>query len=230
MQTINQLIDSSLPLRIERKYWFALENESKFLAKLSASPFFQPYPKRQVNSLYLDNSTLDSYHQSVNGIYNRHKIRLRWYGKLFQNKTTAQLELKYKQGQLGGKEIFPLEKISFEKNTSKKSVKKQMIKQLPENIKKLTELLQPTITTAYQRQYWQHRFYPIRLTIDTQLETANHLGKLTLDKPLPPQHQLQIIELKYLPEDNLEKIATQIGQFLPLQLNQFSKYSWGIEQ
>lgn len=230
MSKINQFIDPSEPLRLERKYWFEIDDRSSFLTKLSASSFFQPYPSRQVNSIYFDTPSLENYQQSLNGSYNRHKVRVRWYGELFQKEIPAHLEIKYKQGYVGGKKIVPIKKFSFGNKSSKTTIKNQIFPQLDTSIYNFIESLLPTVTTVYQRQYWRHYFYPLRLTIDTQLKTANHLGSPQFSRPTAPQRPVQIIELKYLPKENIEKIASQVGQFLPLQLNQFSKYSWSIEQ
>ena len=51
--------------------------------------------------------TLDNYRDNLNGVQNRIKHRIRWYGEVIKVEEPI-LEYKIKQGELGYKESYPL--------------------------------------------------------------------------------------------------------------------------
>ena len=82
--------------------------EIEALVNLHPAIFSQIYHPRFVNNLYLDSLSLNSYFCHVNGLKDRVKVRIRWYGDLFGPVDEPVLELKIKRGSLGRKESFPL--------------------------------------------------------------------------------------------------------------------------
>ena len=70
------------------------------LAEIRQHPalFREVYPDRTVNSLYLDSPARRDYFQHVNGVANRVKTRLRWYGPLTGPVERPTLERKFKRG------------------------------------------------------------------------------------------------------------------------------------
>ena len=216
--------------RHERKYWFELGVADVFIDKLNSLPFHQTYPPRKVHSIYLDTPDFNCYYQSINGAYQRYKLRLRWYG--VNDKASAQLEVKRKKGELGAKQVYLLGKIDFSKITSVKKLHQQIVKtalakKLSFAVIKLLQHHSPVLKTTYTRKYWQHDLLPVRLTIDTDFSTSNIYFSDNM-KVKPVDHQLEIVELKYAPGLENDHLASQVGQLFPLQLNQFSKYSRGF--
>ena len=86
--------------RYERKFLVDQLDVHQVLAlvKLHPAMFYQPYPPRYVNNLYLDTEGLDNYQDNVSGVGDRRKVRLRWYGDLFGDVDRPVLEFKIKRG------------------------------------------------------------------------------------------------------------------------------------
>ena len=83
--------------------------------------FKKQYEDRNINSIYFDDFYLNSINENLDGISQRKKYRLRWYG----NKNIidkANLEIKHKKNFLNYKDIIPLKSIKIlkinEKNIS----------------------------------------------------------------------------------------------------------------
>ena len=66
--------------------------------------FTKQFPDRKVNSIYLDTIDFNALQMNVKGISNREKWRLRWYGNI-SGPVPMTLERKWKQNQLGGKDL-----------------------------------------------------------------------------------------------------------------------------
>jgi SPX domain protein involved in polyphosphate accumulation len=195
----NKLAD----LRYERKYSFSLPDEFLLMPQIDLLGFKKSYPERQVNSLYFDTSEYDFYRQSIDGVFDRKKVRIRWYGELVQKKYQAQLEVKYKQGELGGKKIEILDDFVLKEN-------------LERNLCKRFLNLEPTLITVYQRYYFEHFLKPVRLTVDIGLKTNG------------TEHDFGVLEIKYSEDFKDTKFIAEVANTLPLQLSQFSKYTLGV--
>lgn len=69
--------------RFERK-WIYKANEHLTLvnALIKSNLFFyKQYPDRKVNSIYFDDINYSSIIENLDGVYQKKKIRVRWYGK-----------------------------------------------------------------------------------------------------------------------------------------------------
>ena len=68
--------------RYERKWIFKNNNSLALINSLiRSSLFFRfQYPSRKVNSIYFDTSDYISIRQNLDGVSNKKKIRIRWYG------------------------------------------------------------------------------------------------------------------------------------------------------
>ena len=69
--------------------------------------FTKQFPDRKVNSIYLDTIDFNALQMNMKGISNREKWRLRWYGDV-SDQVPMTLERKWKQNQLGGKDLHIL--------------------------------------------------------------------------------------------------------------------------
>ena len=69
--------------RIERKWVFKNVDYLLVLNSLLRSQFFfkNHHPPRTVNSIYYDDINLSNVTQNLDGVSNRVKYRVRWYGK-----------------------------------------------------------------------------------------------------------------------------------------------------
>ena len=84
--------------RIERKWVFNKADHILVLNLLLRSNFFfkNQYPPRKINSIYFDNNNLSNITQNLDGISNRVKYRVRWYGKV-DNLIKPNFEIKKKR-------------------------------------------------------------------------------------------------------------------------------------
>jgi hypothetical protein len=90
-------------------------HQVRALVKLHPAMFYEPYPPRYVNNLYLDTEELDNYQENVSGTGERRKVRIRWYGDLFGLIEKPVLEFKIKSGLVGTKVTYPFAPFTFDK-------------------------------------------------------------------------------------------------------------------
>lgn len=228
-------------IRIERKYTEeTLGLAMDLVTWLGQYNLLEHYPQRQVNSLYFDTPDLKFYHQTVNGDYERIKPRIRWYGDLEGKELTAQLELKKKWGEVGSKEVLGLQRFSYIEGGKKKSLEKfvgakgkKNKDEKIESLGRVTSLigldlvsnLIPIVTTVYKRSYFISFDHTVRLTIDSNLETYNHIDQISFSAQVS-RYPFTIIELKYHPDE--EDKARELANRLPMNLSRFSKYEIGV--
>ena len=82
--------------RIEYKTDIHNSKKINFLNFLNKKKFKVLFKDRIVNSIYFDNENLEMYHDSIEGLCPRKKIRLRYYGdKKIIKKSEVFLEKKY---------------------------------------------------------------------------------------------------------------------------------------
>lgn len=167
------------------------------------------HPERIINSIYFDNTNLHMYHQSVEGVLPRKKIRLRIYElekSLIKIKKKGSLE--YKISSIEGR--FKITKKNFTLRD------KRFI-----FLDKDYGLCEPKLNVIYKRSYF--KVNNIRLTIDREICYKNIRNNKIL--PFTINDNLNVVELKY---KSLE-LDKEVLDFFPFQFNRFSKYCRGIE-
>ncbi len=173
------------------------------------------HPDRQVNNIYLDSPDLDCFNDNVSGVSRRKKYRIRWYGDDFDSIHKPQLELKWKENQLGGKVTSRMSNFSM---MDQRQVVQSMAKQglIPPHYGAVS-------TNSYTRSYFQSMDGCFRVTIDHNLVFGNFFSG-----PGSPSTRCDriIVELKY--DQGLDDEAERIRQFLPFQRTRFSKYVHGL--
>ena len=90
----------------------------EYIIKTHPAIFNEIYYKRYVNNIYFDNLDLTSFKDNIEGVNERKKVRIRWYGDLFGLCKNPVLEIKYKKGFLGWKEKHLLPDFSLNLNKS----------------------------------------------------------------------------------------------------------------
>jgi len=202
-------------LRYERKWVFKNSNYNDILNKALQSKFLfnLQHPKRYVNSIYFDDNNYTSIRENLDGISNREKIRLRWYGKNNFILHNPKLEIKIKKNFLNYKEIFLLKKL--DKLNLKKTNHVKLINYEINNIIK-KKLLFANITTHYERLYLISSNKKIRATIDYNLKGANF--NCFFQNPIFKTSEDVVLELKYKQEydnhvrSNLQKISSRFSK------------------
>ena len=71
-------------LRYEKKYICSdlLTSQARLVIKSLPSQFIQSFSPRIVNNIYFDSLDKDNYKNNIEGIGDRHKVRIRWYNNL----------------------------------------------------------------------------------------------------------------------------------------------------
>ena len=206
--------------RFERKWIFKSNNYLVLINSLIRSNLFfkKHYPKRRVNSIYFDTSNYASIRENLDGVSNKKKIRLRWYGKS-DRITNPILEIKSKKGFETKKENI---KISELDNLIFRSLKNLEIIQnkINETIK-TKKTIYPILTTNYDREYYISYNDKIRATVDYNLKSRflKNLTQMDITKNFT---KVCILELKY-PIKSDQYVRSNLKQ-ITLRLSKNSKF------
>lgn len=203
-------------------------SEIEYAIRFHPSLFREEYPKRVVNSLYLDSPNLKDYHDHLNGVAERSKTRIRWYGESPSVASVPKLERKMKRGLVGEKRVHSLGTLTIGRGDADGWRETLAGTALPEPFCWAVLLRTPTVYNRYLRRYFVSADRKYRLTIDTDLEVcgaAEGFGKARWRKVELPG---AIIELKYgLGE------ADEVGRVtacFPFPLTRYSKYLVAVER
>ena len=204
--------------------------------RLHPEGFRVAYPPRTVNNLYLDTPNLNSFNANLEGVADREKVRLRWYGTQEATSSTSHLqpltsnptlELKYKRNLLGGKKQQVLAcELDWQRPYAHILATIQQTAD-PEWQQWLTAASQPTLINYYRREYYVTVDGAIRATLDYQqvVYDQRHVLRPNLHHPsrIP---DLLVIELKTTPA-HIERLQWAIGRF-PIPRSRNSKYVNGV--
>lgn len=207
--------------RFERKYIIQAEFLDAFLFELLSHGYSEIFELRQINNIYLDDYDYTNVWDNVEGISNRTKCRIRWYGEQFaESKKT--IEFKIKSNDVNRKEAIRLSKSqlnSFEAiDTYWDDVQSEMMKSRePQFYSNQLFALRPTLLNSYSRRYFINTDESVRITVDRDLF---YYSPLTYTEA---KDNSIIIEIKY----DSDQILTN-NLFGKLALIKHSKYIKGI--
>jgi len=206
--------------RFERKWIYKSGNYLTLINSLIRSNFFFciQYPKRRVNSIYFDSSNYSSIRQNLDGVSNKKKIRVRWYGE--ENKLIKPLlEIKSKKGSETKKENYNINELNDLKFPNFKNL--EIIKSAINNKIKTKKIIYPVLTTHYDRQYFISSNGKIRATVDYNLKSIflKNQSQLDIKKNFP---FVSILEFKYATK--LDKYVRQNLKEITLRLSKNSKF------
>lgn len=217
--------------RFERKFYISALNryEIETLIKLHPSMFREIYYQRYVNNLYFDSLDMTNYYANVDGVTDRSKVRIRWYGELFGDIARPTLEIKIRKGLIGTKESFPLPRFSMNDGFSGDLIHEVIgSSAIPKLLKMKLSTLRYTLLNRYNRRYYESADKHYRLTIDTEMEfyKLNFQNNSFLNRSVDSANT--ILELKY--NYNKDKDADRITNYFPFRMTKSSKYVSGLEQ
>jgi hypothetical protein len=199
------------------------------MVKLHPAMFLEAYPRRFVNNLYLDSQAATNYFATINGLSERAKIRIRWYGELFGPVEKPVLELKVKSGSVGHKTCYPLQPFTVDETFLPANLANVFLtSNLPDTLKESLISLDVWLLNRYQRQYFQTVDRRYRLTIDWGMECyrAQKIAKGFHYKSVDTAYT--IVELKYRCTD--QEGADAISSHFPFRLTKNSKYVNGLDR
>ena len=161
--------------RYERKFIIKNKNCLEILNLLYKSNFFfkSHFPNRNVNSIYFDTKYLKCIKENLDGISNRKKFRIRWYGD-YNNIINPNFEIKIKSNFETTKKTFEMKKFEKTKLNSDEN-----LKNLSNYINKrffFNNYLNPTTLISYERIYLISADNLIRATIDFNIKSMKLLN------------------------------------------------------
>ena len=206
--------------RFERKWIFKSENHLALINTLLRSEFFftNQYPQRKVNSIYFDDDNFSSIKENLNGVSNKRKIRIRWYG-VEKKLIKPQLEIKGKKGSETRKRNYSINELSNLKFSDLKNIEK--IKNLV-NVKiQLKKIIYPVLSTHYDRQYFISNNNKIRATVDYNIQSV-YLKNISQMNIVKNFSKVCILELKY--PTKLDRYVREKLKNITLRLSKNSKF------
>ena len=216
--------------RYERKFLLTRMDAAQVHLILRRHPkmFYQPYPPRYVNNMYLDTVEFDNYGDNLAGATERKKVRIRWYHNLFRWVDDPVLEFKIKSGLVGWKETYSFPPFQFDPGFSLKTYRKLIrAPDLPPTVKIKLADHRPSIVNRYLRHYYATRDGQFRATIDTELSyykinrLVNRFNVRQID------HRSVVVEIKY--DQSQEGEVERVASSFPFRLTRSSKYVQGVE-
>lgn len=187
--------------------------------RCSSFGFREVYAERQVNNIYYDTPLFRFFNENVQGVADRKKIRLRWYGTASLPET-FRFEIKRKAGLVGTKSVQVL-KIGARAKQHIDDLEKLDI---PEEFRWELVGTRPTLFNCYKRRYFLSANGKFRATMDYHL-TYSHPSVLNLNTHGSRDSEA-VLELKYNHEFDPE--AGAVADELPFRFTKKSKYVSGI--
>ncbi len=206
--------------RFERKWIFRSNNYLALINCLIRSNLFfkTHYPKRRVNSIYFDTSNYVSIRQNLDGVSNKKKIRIRWYG--IQKKLIKPvLEIKSKKGSETKKESFKINELNDLKFLNLKNL--EIIKNIVNLKINSKKIIHPILTTNYDREYFISDNGKVRATVDYNLKSV-YLKNLSQIDIVKNFSSACILEFKY--PTKLDKYVRKNLKNISLRLSKNSKF------
>lgn len=216
--------------RYERKFFLEGIEPAAARSAILHHPgmFYEPYPPRWINNIYLDTPWMDHYQDNLSGSAARAKVRLRWYHELVGEVTKPVLEFKLKRGWVGWKESYPFPPFRFDEALTRQHLGALIAGSgLPPHVIERLHGYQIALVNRYYRHYFSTRDERYRVTLDGDL-TYYRVGRLS--NPLLARmvdHGALVVELKY--EAEHEPGADRIASRFPFRLTRSSKYVRGVD-
>ena len=217
--------------RYERKFLVDQLDAAQVRAMVKRHPymFYEPYPPRYVNNLYLDTVDMGNYYDNVSGVGERRKVRIRWYQKLFGDVQEPVLEFKIKHGLVGTKRSFPFAPFTLDDRFSARQYHASLRQaDLPDNIRQYVQQLHVVLCNRYYRWYYATRDQRFRVTVDAEMTFYRMKKANNRFVHRYADHRNIVVELKYLKP--LDVQAEKVSGFFPFSVTKNSKYVTGIEQ
>ena len=216
--------------RFEKKFIIPerLTHSIEEVVKSNSALMRNIFPPRFINNIYFDNSRFKSFFENIDGVSERMKMRIRWYGNLEGKIKKPVLEFKQKHGLTGSKTSIALPSFDL-KDIYRSGFLSSLFQKSNLDMRKkdLMLSLKPSVINRYQRKYFLSFDQKFRVTLDNHLKyypvsSPEQLSSCGLKDSLS-----MIMELKYSPIYQLE--SNNITQEFPFRVIKNSKYVRGIQ-
>lgn len=203
-------------MRHEKKFRItdATELEVKQILLTHPTSFKTAFPDRYINSMYFDSEDLTSFQQNQDGLSERVKYRVRWYGENLLKAGNPQLEIKIRNNEFGKKEFialpdFELHNVSVIEEIAKKHIPLELM---------------PKVITRYKRYYYISQNQILRATVDSKVQYFGFDGYQY--KSTPSLDPAIILEMKCKKEE--VSFLSEACQHIPFRVRKNSKYVNGV--
>jgi len=214
MKKIIETID-----RYERKWVFEKLDFNQICIFLYNSKFFfgPQYSNRRVNSIYFDDTNYSSINQNLDGVSDKKKYRLRWYGD-YKTIINPVFEVKSKSGFDVKKQNYKLNELNNLELINSININK--IENFINDNFNFKNRLFPIITTHYKRSYFISSNKLIRSTVDTDIKSL-HLEP-SKDINIMREYKQIILEMKY--DLDLDAFVRDNVKNIPVRFSKNSKF------
>ena len=192
-----------MSFRTEEKLYIRQENLidfKKFIFNRSGKKIHKP---RKIKSLYFDNSNLNMYNDSVEGIVPRKKIRIRNYPNSEDKKNYLEIKYSSVEGRFKTRKIIDNKTVDFYKRAGCFDNK--------------YGVCMPNFYVTYDREYMI--IDDVRISIDKNIKYENFKTNYY------QKEKNCIIELK----TSADKDSDELVNLFPFQRIRFSKYCFAVE-
>ena len=187
------MISKSDNYRFERKWVFNNNFLDVYNNLLKSKFLFRTnFPDRTVNSIYFDDFNNSCVSENLEGVNEKTKFRLRWYGKNNHILKNPKLEFKVKKNFMNYKIINDLKIL--DNLDLRKTQNVNFITKTVNSIYKIKTLI-PVSTTHYDRSYFLSSNNLVRSTLDKQLKVSKFNNDFFI--PIFKKFNKIILELKY---------------------------------
>lgn len=218
--------------RLELKYPVNGNRRSELLTalRLHGDAFYEHHPTRRVNSIYFDTPGFQDLTDTVEGMSERSKLRLRWYGDT-NRMHSGTVEWKRKRGTTSWKRTNPSGEFECDLDGSVtwSALRDGLMRAVdPELGNLLAGHSLPVVVITYLRDYLVTADGALRVTVDSQLAAYSQIVTPgpTLAYPLFLQ-PITVLELK-APTGSEHRIRAVVDR-LPGFLGRISKYKIAAE-
>jgi len=196
--------------REEYKFPIDRSRQGTFPILHTLEPLFVEHGARRINSVYFDDSRLESFIQGEEGLTPRRKIRARWYGTTPPSRSDIRYELKFTYHNNREKRLYSFDETSGD--SSPYSWAREI----------MGGSLRPVCKVSYDREYYKSHL-GIRVTLDRNIRYSTSDGVWD-NNGFVVMDEMSVVEIKcsegYIEED--------IHMYIPSVRERFSKYSRAI--
>ncbi|NQZ14067.1 MAG: polyphosphate polymerase domain-containing protein [Alphaproteobacteria bacterium] len=188
----------------------------------------EAHPKRTVNSIYFDDPGYSAVRDNLAGISQRRKIRLRWYhDDKKENINSVHLEVKYRDGRLGGKDRFDTHGLEKELLDLKYGDLFQRVHSSLGGDRSFLadDYFFPTLHVSYEREYYEG-LDGVRVTFDRSVQFSSPLPHMKLSESQVISYPQSVMEVKF-PAERRSAVVQSL-RALNLTPKRHSKYLVGL--
>lgn len=185
------------------------------------------HPDRWINNIYFDSEDMAAYRENKEGVSDRCKFRIRWYGELENCRAKPTLEFKRKCGSVGDKIKSDLG-FWNNKNQLCRGEVLNLIRTRVDELGIIAEVSDklPVLINRYCRSYFSSPHEDLRVTIDRHIAYGgfSSIGGSLISLNLVPE---LVLEVKYS-KASLDE-AQRLFENLSIRKTKYSKYCMGID-